>query len=114
MKLHPKSHIAARKSNLHNDALHISVDLWGWIRPSEEGQEPGLLNFGKIDQNRFVIAAHSHPQDKIEVPTEEFSTLIWRVPIVDDWDELEDDVKNRVYASIVEQGKMFFTLRLDK
>jgi len=118
MKLHQNSKIIATKSKIHNNALHISVELWGWTGNMDQSVHPRLLNFWRKTENLFGVAPHDQNtsnSDYLEfVPTEEFSKQIWNVPIQDDWELLTDIQETKVYAEIVHKGKMFFTVRFDK
>jgi len=108
-----KSKIITRKSNLHVNAVHVDVELWGHIENMSPHNPARLLNFYRKDTNNFVVS----PQDSSgfeQVSTEEFSAQIWRVKIVDDWDQLNDVQQIRLYAEIIHSGRMFFVLRLDK
>lgn len=116
MKLDEKAHIIARKSKLHENALHIDCELWGWTDKMNPSTPARLLNFLKRNNDVFVVSPHETEAQAFaeEVPVEEFSAQLWRVPIQEDWDVLDEVTKIRIYAAIIQTGKMFFTLRLDR
>lgn len=116
MKLDKKSHIIARKSNLHVNALHIDCELWGWTDKMDQKKPARLLNFFKRNTEVYVLSPNEAGAQGIseEVPAEEFSAQLWQVPIREDWETLDEVTKIRIYAGIMETGRMFFTLRLDR
>jgi hypothetical protein len=109
-----QSRIIARKSNLHNDAVHIDCELWGHTESMNPDLPARLLNFFRKDTSTFGVSPHN-TTDKLElVPMEEFSKQLWKVTIVDDWDQLDELQETKVYAQIIHTGRMFGTVRFDK
>lgn len=108
-----KSRIIAKKSLLHNHAVHIDCELWGHTDRMAPTEPVRLLNFYKQNSDFFGVAPQDST-DKLElVPAEEFSAQLWRVKIQDDWDKLTDVQEIKIYTQIMTTGKMFFTLRFD-
>ncbi len=75
-----------------------------------------LLNFYRKNSDAFGIAPNNEGASELaeNVPVEEFSAQLWQVPIQEDWEKLDKVTEIRIYASIIERGKMFFTLDLQR
>lgn len=116
MKLDKKSRIIARKSNLHVKGLHIDAELWGWTDKMNPSAPARLLNFYRKNQEFFVVSPNDAGASQFaeDIPVEEFSAQLWQVPIQEDWEQLDKVTEIRIYASIIERGKMFFTLDLQR
>jgi len=116
MKLGKKSRIIARKSNLHVKGLHIDCELWGWTDKMNQSEPARLLNFYRKNPDVFVVSPNNEGASDFaeEVPIEEFSAQLWLVPIKEDWETLDEVTKIRIYAGIIETGRMFFTLNLQR
>lgn len=75
-----------------------------------------LLNFYRKDVNTFVVSPNDAGTQGLTetISAEEFSAQIWQVPIQEDWETLDEVTKIRIYAKIMETGRMFFTIDLQR
>ncbi len=107
-----KSRIRIKRNTLRVDSVHVEVELWG-ILPQDKNNSlirPRLLNFGdnKNLPGVFITYAVTAPTMPEIVSDEDFSILIWSLPIkADDNIELTGEDVNKVYEQIVKSKKMF-------
>lgn len=75
-----------------------------------------LLNFYRKNSEVFVVSPNNEGDSGFaeDVPVEEFSAQLWQIPIREDWETLDEVTKIRIYAGIIETGRMFFTLNLQR
>ena len=112
-----KSKIRVKRNTLRMDSVHVDVELWGSLSKPSDGSQSfanlaksiKLLVFGPSEKGGVFLGYATVKGTPTEIITdEEFSTIIWQLPIVaDDEIQLSKEDADKVYEQVVRSKKMF-------
>ena len=107
-----KSKIRVKRNTLNTNSVHVDVELWGSTPATGPGTRPGikLLTFGPTAGGVFLGPATQSGAKPEVISEEDFSILIWSLPIVvGDEIQLYEQDKQKIYEQVVRAKKMFLT-----